>query len=50
MLVYAISCIKEAVNHLFVFRLLEHQEDRSKKNSSIIVEKRKLEVNASYFI
>jgi len=41
-LAYAVSCIKEAVKHLFVVRLLEHQEDCSKENSGRTEEKRKL--------
>jgi len=48
--VYAVSSINEAVNHLFVVGPLEHQEDSRNKESSRIVEKRKLENDASYFI
>jgi len=42
-LVYAVSSIKETVNHLFVVGPLKHQEDSCKEESSRIFDKRKLE-------
>jgi len=49
-LVYPVSSIKDAVNHLLLVGPLKHQEDSSKKKCSRIAGKSKFEDDASYLI